>query len=363
MTTITDKLAEALRKQHESHLTYSEAKRRANATCGDFKESALSALIESGYLASELGKETIAALAAFKESRGGPDTKSAVSGVQRVGVASELLDPSLHSLDAWECEACDGAGSISEPGVVTIANGEKHKSGWVDSTCPTCGGLKYCGPDAEALAAYASQQADQYPDAGKMVAEPSDAMVEAYTSEKHFALRGAYCIAAGDAYFEARPFAPGDPRITFDAGFVRGFDKATELADARAVLQAADAVSAPGGPPTGYESTTPAYIRWVSPERYAQFKPEVQKWYRPYWLAADAVSAGVPEGFVLVPVEPTPEMLKIRPRHGMAGSRRALWASMLAAAPGSEPSRPSNTASQPGGHTSPSASRGQQGAS
>ena len=95
--------------------------------------------------------------------------------------------------------------------------------------------------------------------AGLVNREPSDARVEAYTSEQHFALREAYCIAAGDAYFEARPFAPGDPRITFDAGFVRGFDKATDLADARAVLQAADAVSA--GTPDGYvlvpEKATP----------------------------------------------------------------------------------------------------------
>lgn len=58
-----------------------------------------------------------------------------------------------------------------------------------------------------------------------------------YTREQHFALREAHCIAAGDAYFEVRPHltAFGPHRLTFDAGFVRGFDKATELADERAL--------------------------------------------------------------------------------------------------------------------------------
>jgi len=59
--------------------------------------------------------------------------------------------------------------------------------------------------------------------------------------------------------------------------------------------QALAATPAPiGGPPHGYESTTPAYIRWVSPERYAKFSPKVQAWYRPYWLAATPAPAPQP---------------------------------------------------------------------
>ena len=147
--TITEKLALALRKQHERHLVYSEAKRRANATCGEFKESALSALIESGYRASELCKETLTALKEFGASHGNPNTEQAVSPVQSVGVAPQLLDPSLQDLNAWACETCSGTGGVSSPGYVTLGNGETHQSGWDDSTCPECGGLKYCGPDAQ----------------------------------------------------------------------------------------------------------------------------------------------------------------------------------------------------------------------
>jgi uncharacterized protein YgbK (DUF1537 family) len=47
----------------------------------------------------------------------------------------------------------------------------------------------------------------------------------AHTSERHFALREAHCIAAGDAFWAARPGTADDARrIAFDAGFVRGFD-------------------------------------------------------------------------------------------------------------------------------------------
>lgn len=52
--------------------------------------------------------------------------------------------------------------------------------------------------------------------------------------------------------------------------------------------RAAQPVQQPGAEPqpSGYESTTTCYTRWVSPERWAKFSPGVQKWYRPYWAPA-----------------------------------------------------------------------------
>lgn len=47
----------------------------------------------------------------------------------------------------------------------------------------------------------------------------------AHTSERHFALREAHCIAASEAFWKARPGTEDTGRrIAFDAGFVRGFD-------------------------------------------------------------------------------------------------------------------------------------------
>lgn len=39
------------------------------------------------------------------------------------------------------------------------------------------------------------------------------------------------------------------------------------------------------GEPSGYESTTAAYTRFISPGRYRKLKPEFQRWYRPYWMS------------------------------------------------------------------------------
>lgn len=33
--------------------------------------------------------------------------------------------------------------------------------------------------------------------------------------------------------------------------------------------------------PLVWESTTPAYIRWITDSRYRKFRPAYQKWYRP----------------------------------------------------------------------------------
>lgn len=64
MTTTHEALreaVEALKAQHADRLRYSLAKQRANSTCGDFKASPLSELIESGYMQG-LGKQTAAAI-------------------------------------------------------------------------------------------------------------------------------------------------------------------------------------------------------------------------------------------------------------------------------------------------------------
>ena len=56
-------------------------------------------------------------------------------------------------LDAWECDDCNGSGRV------TVYQDVTHQLG-TDSlpfyeTCPTCDGLKFCGPDAEKRAALA----------------------------------------------------------------------------------------------------------------------------------------------------------------------------------------------------------------
>lgn len=54
----------ALEAQHTDRLAYSNARRKANATCGEFKDSPLAALIESGYMQS-MGKQTKKAIYAL----------------------------------------------------------------------------------------------------------------------------------------------------------------------------------------------------------------------------------------------------------------------------------------------------------
>ena len=43
--------------------------------------------------------------------------------------------------------------------------------------------------------------------------------------------------------------------------------------------------------PAGYESTTLAYTRWVSPQQFAKFSDEVKAWYRPYWVPKEKQQA------------------------------------------------------------------------
>jgi hypothetical protein len=65
-------LYEALKSHHANQLRYSEAKRKANATCGEFKINPLQELIESAYMQG-LGRETEAALA---KARGEKDEQA-----------------------------------------------------------------------------------------------------------------------------------------------------------------------------------------------------------------------------------------------------------------------------------------------
>jgi hypothetical protein len=52
--------------------------------------------------------------------------------------------------------------------------------------------------------------------------------------------------------------------------------------------------------PSGYEATTPVYKRYVSPQLYARFSPEVQKWYRPYWTPAREQVSIEPLGYAQI---------------------------------------------------------------
>lgn len=97
---------------------------------------------------------------------------------------------------------------------------DAEQGGCVDPRAMNTRQLFAAWRDRAALAAYASQQADQYPDAGKMVAEPSDARVEA--------------AAMALARMSYGPLALAS-------------DAAEWREHARAVLQAADAVSAGAG--------------------------------------------------------------------------------------------------------------------
>lgn len=56
-----------------------------------------------------------------------------------------------------------------------------------------------------------------------------------------------------------------------------------KLADALRALLAAH----PGQPePIAWESTTVAYTKYITDERYQKFSPEVRKWYKPYRCSA-----------------------------------------------------------------------------
>lgn len=72
----------ALEAQHTDRLAYSNAKRRANATCGEFKDSPLSALIESGYMQS-LGKQTHEAIYALHAALAAQPQQDTDAGEQK----------------------------------------------------------------------------------------------------------------------------------------------------------------------------------------------------------------------------------------------------------------------------------------
>lgn len=76
---VEQELRRLLQAHHDQNTQYSRSKSAANATMGEFKESSLSALIESGYLESKLGKQTVAMLAAAPSPDGKAEQAEAPS--------------------------------------------------------------------------------------------------------------------------------------------------------------------------------------------------------------------------------------------------------------------------------------------
>jgi len=179
---------------------------------------------------------------------------------------------------------------------------------------------------------------------------------EPYTREQHFALREAHCIAAGDAYFEVRPHLDAyvQRRSAFDDGFARGFDKGTELAEALAALASQPAARVALTWDQFVAACEAEYGEDFAPEEFVDVpedqKEELMRVVRmverahgisEYALAARQ-QAQAPEGWKLVPVEPTLEMLTAA---GLADDKafvdgsahgataEDIWAAMLSAAP------------------------------
>lgn len=106
---------EALHAQHNDRTAYGRAKRKANATCAEFKNSPMSELIESGYMQS-MGKQTQEAIDALRAAlaaqadpeylirarwAGGVETYLDVKGVTVLGSGKVGIDvdaPTTHPL-------------------------------------------------------------------------------------------------------------------------------------------------------------------------------------------------------------------------------------------------------------------------
>lgn len=104
---------EALEAQHNDRTAYGRAKRKANATCAEFKNSPISELIESGYMQS-MGKQTQEAIDALRAAMvkptgylirarwsGGVETYLDVKGVTVLGGGKVGIDvdaPTSHPL-------------------------------------------------------------------------------------------------------------------------------------------------------------------------------------------------------------------------------------------------------------------------
>lgn len=109
--------------------------------------------------------------------------------------------------------------------------------------------------------------------------------------------------------------------------------------------------------PVAWESTTPAYTKYVTQSRYEKFSPAVRSWYKPFKCSACAAppaqqpapSAAAAEGWKLVPVKETQEMLTavynmVRPGTWLEVAQ-TVWRTMVEAAP--QPSPTPQADSQP----------------
>ncbi len=93
LRTAAQQALEALERQHKDRTAYSRAKQSANATCGEFKENTLSALIESGYM-QVMGNQTVEAITALRTALA-QEQAEPVSGI----IESDIKGDSHQTLD------------------------------------------------------------------------------------------------------------------------------------------------------------------------------------------------------------------------------------------------------------------------
>lgn len=79
---------EALESQHRDRLSYTLAKRSANATCAEFKRNTMSELIESGYMHG-MGKQTESAITAIKQARANAALEKKAENARELGLDYE----------------------------------------------------------------------------------------------------------------------------------------------------------------------------------------------------------------------------------------------------------------------------------
>lgn len=161
---------EALEAQHNDRTAYGRAKRKANATCAEFKNSPISELIESGYMQS-MGKQTQEAIDALRAAMvkptgylirarwsGGVETYLDVKGVTVLGGGKVGIDvdaPTSHPLaddpDAMAVLGC------AQPQRATDAalerqTGEPHVDGWpLFSSLPPAAPVAFSAPQRKRL--------------------------------------------------------------------------------------------------------------------------------------------------------------------------------------------------------------------
>lgn len=107
---------------------------------------------------------------------------------------------------------------------------------------------------------------------------------------------------------------------------------------AREALTAANAVSEPQEA-IAWEATTPGYIKYVTDKQYRSYSEAAKRWYKPYKCSSCHPQATEPAGYMLVPVNATPEMIAAAEqvedlyRRGTPETWGSVYRAMLAAAP------------------------------